>query len=328
MKFNTTYSSKQSTLETLRDLSEIKKLVLDFMNSKYKFISVEPPLFFEEGSDHLIDVKQVTRKVSFDFGEEYRTGVIALSHTNWMRNIISGNDFKLNQGIYANASFIWRDLEETPTTSTAKTELSFQFVVNDSSQSALNELTQDVYEFIVKLADKYAKKYDFRNIYPYFAEYVSAQQLENSMPNNTFKTRETEFVNDKNAFIFRNPGDKLFSGDVHTFIHPSLYELKKYNQILLKDRVNFDVLKVVSIGVIATGKELQEQLNKNNLKNYFESKFFIKQMKEKRKIIEIKFNVPRLAMAVLWKGHIGEVQSGVVTAETKSIKNRYGVKII
>ena len=328
MKFNTTYSSKQTQLQTLRDLSDIKSDILKFMNSRYKLISVDAPLFFEEGSDLLIDAKQVTRKVTFDFGDDYRTGVMVLSNTNWMRKMISKNKFRVNDGIYSDAAFMWRDLEENPTTSSVKRELAFQFISSESSQSFINTLTQDVYEFIVSLATKYAKKYDFRNIYPYFAEYISAQQLENEMPNNPFKTREIEYINDKNAFIFRNPGDKLFSGNVHTFIHPSLYELKKYNQILLKDRVNLDVLKVASIGVVATGKELEDQLNKHNLQNYFESKFFNSQIKEKRKIVEIKFNIPRLAMALLWKGHIGEVQAGVSNAETNSIKNRYGVKII
>ena len=329
MKFNTTYVNNLTKFETIKSIHELKKDIVSYFSTKRNLTYIDVPAYYEEGSDFSTEPSMLTRKVTFDLGDEYKTCALSQSPSNWLRNFIVENEMEKDFCLWTQTTSIWRDNVETPTTSIQKTELTFMYEVDSIDPMMLNKLSQDIYEMIYKISSKASRKYELYNVYPYFAEYVSAQQLENEMPKQEYKFRETEVLKEKGALILRNTGDKLYSGNFHEIISPSLYDLKLYNQILLKDFINIDVLNVATVAVIATGQTLKDQLQRSGVQSTFTKKLIQNQINYvDKKIVEIKFNIPKLAMAILNKGHIGETLPGVTSNEAKNINKKYYVKIL
>ena len=148
------------------------------------------------------------------------------------------------------------------------------------------------------------------------------------MPNHSFKEREIETMQKNEAFVFVSPGTYMHSGKIHTYLPPFIYDLKNQYQIILKDKINNEVLKVATISLLSGGQQMSDQLKMYNQEAYLKKDFYASLAKDEQKILEIKINFPRLMMALLQKGHIGEVQSNVISKEVKIIAKKYKVEII
>lgn len=326
MKYNTTYKQIIPLKETVKEIENIKNEIINFYNSKVILTEVISPLFLEEDNDLIIDYSLVSRDVTLDLGEQYKIAKLLQSHTNWLRSMVNRFNLKANEGLFSLGSFIWRDLPESPVSSTIRNELTIQFVLqeNQDIQETLDATTVELYDLIKTLAHDIEMKYDIEDIYPKSINFVTTQMLENEMPNLTFKEREVSFIIDEEAYVLSQAGTKLHSGKIHTFIPPQLYDLKKFNQLVLKDRVNTDDIKVASIAILADGIQLSDQLSQYGY-NHIKTKQFYSELMNKKgsKTIEIKINLTRLAMALMAKGHIAETQAGVISEESNIIKTRH-----
>lgn len=328
MKFNTTYNPQISLEKTIVEIDNFKKEIISFLSKKFNLKEVLPPLISKENDLQNIDMKLVTRSISFDIGSTDTIAKNYLSLTNWSRQLLNKLDVSYNDGIWFNSSTIWRDLPENTNTTIVKNELN---VVAKISKENLEErllfTTNDLYTLIQSLANKIEEKYKIKNIYPEVIEYVSAQDLETEFPNMSFKERENQTILNHEAFVLKNPGSKLFSGQIHTQLPKGVYDLEKYNQIVLKDRINVEKLKVASVGILSSGKQLSDQLTLYGLADLAAEKFYANWIKNDTKFLEIKINISRLALALLAKAHIAEVQPGVLTDEADVIESRHNIEI-
>ncbi len=330
MRYNTTYTPKMTLKQTIKAIDKFKKEIIAEIHAMYSFTNVDPPLFLPENSELLLSLDNVTRSISFDFGDNYQVGTFLLSHSNWARNLLSKLDFQDGEGLTMDATTIWRDLPNNMISTSAKEEMTFQVRIDDEekAEQLVHDLSQDIYEIFYNLANKAKKEFDIENVFPSFADYIPAQILENEMPNESTHQREIETALVKGAFILSKPGTRLFSSKVHSYLPPTLYDLNNFNIIVVKDRVNGEVLKIASIALMANGQQLSDQLGKYNLKEKQAIKFYSDLVKQEYKVIEIKINMPKLMMGLLGKGHIGEVQSGIVSKDVKTVSERYKVDII
>ena len=326
MKYNTTYKQLISLKDSVKEIERITNEIIKFYKSKISMTEVIAPIFLEEDNNMLIDYSLVSRPVTLDLGDNYKIARLLQSHSNWLRSMVNRFELGPNEGLFSRGSFIWRDLPESPVSSTIRNEITFQYVVpkEHDLDELLESATLELYDLVKTLASDITKKYNIKDIYPEHVSFVTSQMLENEMPNMSFKEREVSFVIDEEAYILQQAGVKLHSGKIHSYIPPQIYDLKRFNQIILKDRINTDNIKVGSVSIIADGVQLSDQLSQYSLTSLKAQKFYSELLnKEDNKIIEVKINISRLAMALLAKGHIAETQSGVISDESNIIRMRY-----
>lgn len=325
MKYNTTYTPKISLKDTIIATDKFRKELLTHFKNKMQLIDIMSPTYFLEDDPFALKLEDVTRNITFDMGDEYKVGVLSLSDSTFLREMMRKLELNDGEGLISETATIWRDFNESPVMTPEKHEITIQFFETDDIDLT-KKIAREIYDIIFAKAAEFSETFKVENIFPENLPSVSAQSLEIEYPDKDPKTREVEFILEQDAFLFKNPGARLLSGHFHTNIPPMIYDLDDFYQIVLKDRVNSYVLKVVSIAKIALGKKLGEQLTVFGLGDLKQTSEYGALLKDERTIIEIKINLPRLMMALLGKGHISEVQPGVYSAESKSIKSRYKVQ--
>lgn len=329
MRYNSTYTPVMNLKTTIQAIANLREMLVTRVRQIFDFIKVTPPLFFSEDSELLINLNHISRLISFDTLDEYKIGCLTLSHTNWMRKMIDRLDLDFNQGLESESTLIWRDLEELPTNSITKHELVFQIKINQEDDIAITKkISKKIYQIIFELATYVHNHYKINNIYPSQVDFISSQMLEHELPNESPKNRELEFAIQKESFILVSGGMKLFSGKRHSDIPPYLYDLKNSYQIVMRDRINSLPIKVATITLLANGHTLKDQLMLYDYEKLLATEFYQDLTKKTYKIIEIKINLPRLMMALLGKGHIAEVQAGIISHEVKQIKEKFDIEVI
>lgn len=331
MKYNTTYTPKLNLKETIFAIAKYKTQLVQEINKMFNFTELTPPVALEEENELLVFDRVATRQCSFDTGTEYKVATLLLSHTNWLRQMMDRLNPDYNTGLFCYGSFIWRDLEESATSTIIKDEYTFQVKLdnNDATQEKSKKIAQEIYAIIFKLAQDVFKNHGIENIYPERATFVTSQMLENEFPHEFMKQREIEFALEQEAYILAAAGEKMYSGKIHSSIPPYLYDLKHFYQLVLRERNNNDVLKVGSVAILASGDLLRDQTNMHGVNQLLTLGFYDKISKiNDYKIVEIKINISRLMMAILAKGHIAEVQAGALSSAAKVVRDKYGIETI
>ena len=323
MRFNSTYKQTIGLKDTIKELESIKKIIINFYNRKFPLISVDLPTLLEENDERLIDHSLISRPVTVDLGHEYKISKVVQTHSNLLRDMILRLKLKTNEGLYTTSNYIWRDLPDQTTSSIVKNQITFQFKLSQIQiKDELQKITLELYDLIYSLAEDFATKYKLENIYPDKILTFDSQYLEKEMPNFLPNERENKTILEYNSFILKSAGQLLHSGKKHEIIPPELYDLKNHNYILLKDRVNSETLNVATVAILASGTQLVDQLSLYDANDILAKDFYKNLIHQTDKIIEVKINIPALSMAILAKGHISEVQSGIFSEEALSLSQK------
>ena len=329
MKFNTTYTPKISLRKTIQETDRVVSWIVEHYTVNYKAYNVLVPPFLDENDDMLLNLDEITRVSTFDFAGNTKTGRALLTPSNWMRDVVFRMNAREKEGVWARTDHIWRDLPETPFSTPSRYNLTFQIKLPDDYNLAVEETRKHAaifYSLLAKQSAIFDRRYDNNTDFPEVPSFVTAQQMENEYPDMKSREKEIEFANELNAFIFSKCGKKLYSGHIHTWIPPQIYDLENFYQIVTRDSVNNEILKVASIGLLASGEILEDQLMEHNLDTLKTNNFYEKFMKKSYNIVEIKINIGRLMMALLQKGHISEVVPGVVSESSELIKEKYKIE--
>lgn len=328
MKYNTTYTQKISLKDTIKKIDEIIKQFEIYYSSRFKMINVIPPSFVEEGNPMIIDVPFITRPITFDITDGYKVGQLLLTHSNWMRSLFQKLDLQEGEGIQARSSTIWRDLPINPASDTERQELIFQFRIpkDRDAKAIVKEETDKLYSLLKDMESQIFESFNIPKTLPRNPSYISAQMLENEYPSIPYKDREENMADELISFVLQNPSIRLFSGHIHSYIPSEIYVNNNFNKIVVKDPVNTSVFKIASVGQIATGQILSDQLAMSSKDYLKESNFYMDQIKNDYNIIEIKINIGLTALSLMKKGHISEVQPENISDETKVISTRYKIE--
>lgn len=328
MKFNTTYIPKISLKETIKELESARNFVKDYLKNKYELTEVSAPVFLEKNDNRNISFYNITRPVTFDLGNEGKIAELLLSPTNWMRSMIHKLNLKTRTGLITNTKSVYRDLVESPTSSAVNDEIVVQVKYN-SDKGIIHKaqmVTLEIYKLVIELSKNIETSQKVKNIYPKKIKYVSSQELENEYNNATFSEREINYSFVESAYFLASPGTLLFSGHIHSKIQPEIYDLKNFFQLVMADTVNSSVIKPITVAILASGVQLDDQIALYDKESLRTSKYYLNLIEDKSKIIEIKINVPKLLMALLHKGHISEMQPDVISDESNIISLRHKVE--
>ena len=330
MKFNTTYTPKSDIETTLKDVFDIQKTLFTYFDKTFNSMKITAPLFLDEKSNMIIHKPQLTRSVTFDEIQEYRVNRMLISHSNWLRSMLTRLEVQNYKGLVIETQTIHRDVKQSTSQAISNNEITLQIMIPEETDyiKYTKDLAREMYELFYSMIEKYKGKYFDKNIYPESVNMFSSQNLEIEMANISSYQKEMNKILDEEAFILSSSGTKMYSKKIHKDVHAAVYDLRNHYEILFKDDVNSDVVDVCSVATLANGQVLEDQIKQYNVGSLMENTFYGKLAKEKHKIVEVKINVSKLAMIVLRKGHIGEVQAGVLTKETESIADRNKIEII
>ncbi|WP_127942934.1 MULTISPECIES: hypothetical protein [unclassified Mycoplasma] len=330
MKFNTTYTPEISLKNTIAALAWLREQVIWQIKKIYRFTYVSAPPFLEQDSLLEVRLPSLTRPISFDAIDEYRVCTLLLTPTNWIRAMIERLDLGVGEGLWTESQSIWRDVPETPSDTITRHEIIFQTKIgaDEDEVKLARAQAQQIYQIIFELAKEVWKRWQIKNIYPPSANFVTSQMMENELPNESFDNREIEFVLESDAYILEASGLRMFSGHIHQNVPPNLYDLRNHYEIILRDRVNALTIKVATIALTSNGQQLKDQLTLSGQEQFLTNPFYESLVRQSYKVLEIRFNLPRLAMALLGKGHIAEVQGGVISSEARHIREKYQIETI
>ncbi len=330
MRFNTTYTQTASLRETIEELVLLRTELINHINKNFKVLRVSVPLYLPEDSDLLINFENKTRAITFDESKEYKVNKMLLSTTNWMRDLSKRIDTKENEGIFSETQTILRDVQQKTSNTLTKEEITLQVRLpkNSDHEKFAKDFSYEMYDFIYSLIEKQAVKDNRKNAYPKEIKIFSSQNLEVEYPDIASKEKELNHIKNEDAFILSGAGRKKFSNKIHKSIHPGIYDLKNYYEFLFRDNVNTDVIKVATVSILASGQDLEDQMKYYNVGPLLEREFYANLATQDYKVMELKINVSKLAMVILRKGHIAEVQAGVHTKETNIMSTKHKVEII
>ncbi|CAM9108719.1 hypothetical protein [Mycoplasma todarodis] len=320
MQINSTYTPNISFKETLKAISFINESIIDYFKNKYSITKIELPAFFRKDSDLLLPIDNITRKIKFDFGDSYDIATFPLHYANWRRLMLKKIEAEEGEVIQTEGFTVWRDEEVNNVNSLVRDELTFSIVLKDEvdKKKVLAEITKEITVLFENISLKLEELFKVKSKTPKYWPTIETQLLENEMPRLNAGQKEKEILSEYSGFILNQPGIKTLQGKVHRQKPPQVYDLYYQNTIIMNDRVNFLPIHVADVSIYANGVTLSDQLNMFALEEHLESSFYKSIIDgEHKEAIEIKFHKSQLYMALLGKGHIGEVQANVETLKVR-----------
>ncbi|TCG11510.1 hypothetical protein [Mycoplasma todarodis] len=320
MQINSTYTPNISMKDTLRAISLINELIIKHFKEKYEITKIELPAFYRKDSELLLPIDNITRKIKFDFGESYDIATFPLHYANWRRLMLKKLEAESGEAIQTEGFTVWRDEEVSNVNSLVRDELTFSIVLEDevNKKKVLSSITKEVTILINKIGQIIEEEYQVKKKTPNYWPTIETQLLENEMPRLDAQQKEKEILGEYSGFILNQPGKKTLQGKVHRQKPPQVYDLYYQNTIIINDRVNYLPIHVADISFYANKTTLSDQLNMFTLEEYTDSPFYKSIIDgEHKEAIEIKIHKSQLYMALLGKGHIGEVQANVESLKVR-----------
>ncbi len=320
MQINSTYTPNISFKKTLKAISLINEEIIKYFKNKYSITKIELPAFLRKDSDLLLSIDNITRKIKFDFGDSYDIATLPLHHANWRRLMLKKLEAEEGEVIQTEGFTIWRDEQINNVNSLVRDELTFSIVLNDDvdKKKVLGDITKEITILFEKISKLIEEEFNVKSITPKYWPTIESQLLENEMPRLNAQQKEKEILSENSGFILNQPGIKTLQGKVHRQKPPQIYDLYYQNTIIMNDRVNFLPIHVADISIYANGITLSDQMNMFALEEYLDSSFYKSIIDgEHKEAIEIKFHKSQLYMALLGKGHIGEVQANVESLKVR-----------
>ncbi len=320
MQINSTYTPNISLKDTLKAISLINNNIIEHFKNKYDITKIELPVFYRKDSELLLPIDNITRNIKFDFGESYDIATFPLHYANWRRLMLKKLEAKPGEAIQTEGFTVWRDEEVNNVNSLVRDELTFSIVLDDNvdKKKTLSKITKEITILINEIGSTLEEEYKIKSKTPNYWPTIETQLLENEMPRLSAQQKEKEILGEYSGFILNQPGKKTLQGKVHRQKPPQVYDLYFQNTIIINDRVNYLPIHAVDVSFYANGTTLSDQLNMFALEEYAEGTFYKSIIEgEHKEVIEIKFHKSQLYMALLGKGHIGEVQANVESLKVR-----------
>ena len=305
---------------TVRETQEAIKYIRDTFQREFgKEMNLErisAPLFVEKSSGLNDNLNGVERPVQFDVaGIPGETVEVVHSLAKWKRMALYRYNFHPGKGILCDMNAIRRDEELDNLHSAYVDQWDWEKIITaeDRNMDYLKNTVTRIVEAICNALDEV--KYQYENLHTELCRditFITSQELEDLYPNLTPKERENAFVKEKKTVFIMQIGDLLKSGERHDGRAPDYDDWKLNGDLLFWHEPLQCALEVSSMGIRVDAKTLDEQLTKagcDERRNLTFHKMLLNN--ELPLTIGGGIGQSRMAMLLLHKKHIGEVQSSV-----------------
>ncbi|WP_334199151.1 aspartate--ammonia ligase [Mycoplasma struthionis] len=301
------------------------------LRRKLNLVRVSAPLFVKTKSG-LNDGLNGEEPVRFKAKNIEDNLEIVHSLAKWKRDALYRYGFNVYEGLYTDMNAIRREEDLDYKHSFYVDQWDWELVINKKDRNIrfLKRIVNKIYSALKITEKKINHIYPFlKNKLPEKLVFISSEELYELYPNVNAEQRENKFIKEnKAAFIYRI-GYPLKDGEPHSKRAKDYDDWELNGDLIVYDEQNDKALELSSMGIRVDSVALKKQYKLSNEEIEKISPF------HKQLINEVlPFTIggglgqSRIAMFLLEKKHIGEVQVSVWDNETLEIAKENQTKIL
>lgn len=314
-----------------QQISKVKQFFSQQLEQKLGLIEVQAPILAKvgDGTQDNLSGHENAVAVNIKAIADSRYEVVH-SLAKWKRKTLGEYGFSQGEGIYTQMKALRPDEDSlSPIHSVYVDQWDWEQVICESTQRSLSTLKQTVetiYQSIKATEQYVSASFDLRAFLPAKITFVHSEELRKMYPDLSAKQREKAIAQEYGAVFLIGIGGALSDGKIHDVRAPdyddwSTPTCDQYmglnGDILVWNPILEDAFEISSMGIRVSPEVLQAQLGITGDEDRLEFDWH-------KALLESKFpqtigggiGQSRLAMLLLQKQHIGQVQVGVWPAQT------------
>jgi len=327
------YKSILNLYETQVAIGELKHIFSDALARALNLKRVSAPLFVNPSTGINDDLNGIDRPVSFTIKETGEKAEIIQSLAKWKRLALHRYDFHVGNGLYADMNAIRRDDEMDNLHSVYVDQWDWEKVICPISRNLdfLQETVENIVQAIRHTGEKIKERYPILDItiLKNNVKFISSQELLNTYPHLPPKEREHAITKKHKIVFLMQIGDKLSTGEKHDSRAPDYDDWQLNGDLLLWSDVLECAVELSSMGIRVDPPTLAAQLKKADCE-YRQNLEFHKLLLAGELPLTIGGGIgqSRLAMLLLQKAHVGEVQVSLWDDDTARRCAKAGIVLL
>ncbi len=328
------YRPALNLYDTQKAIGLIKRLFEDLLCGALNLRRVSAPLFVEAASGLNDDLNGVERPVDFSIRDTGTHAQVVHSLAKWKRQALHDYGFGPDTGLYADMNAIRRDEELDNLHSIYVDQWDWEKIITADQRNT--GYLKEVVSAIVGAICETEKT--LRALFPQLAcrpmlqrevTFLTTQELEDLYPALTPKERENAFTKEHHTVFLMQIGGALKSGKPHDGRAPDYDDWALNGDILFWSDTLGQAFEVSSMGIRVSPESLDAQLRIAGCDDRRALPFHKALLAGELPLtIGGGIGQSRLCMLLLGSAHIGEVQSSVWDAETRSACRAAGIPIL
>ena len=319
------YKTELSIYDTQQAIVLIKESFQNHLAKALSLKRVSAPLFVTESSGLNDNLNGTERAVKFDVPAA--NGIdceVVHSLAKWKRMALGKYEFREGNGLYTDMNAIRRDEPELDNIhSVYVDQWDWEKVINKDQRnlSYLYDTVQAIVNAMADTEEDYCEA--FHNRKPSIKRdvfFITSQELEDMYPELVPQMREYEIAKKYKSVFISQIGGALKSGQPHGNRAPDYDDWNLNGDIILWNDLLQREVELSSMGIRVDEESMRKQLSISGCEDRAKL-LFHKNLLDGKLPLTIGGGIgqSRLCMMIMGCAHIGEVQSGVWTDDTRRI---------
>ncbi len=326
------YRSKLSIYDTQVAIGRLKEIFISKLSKYLDLKRVSAPLFVESFQGLNDNLNGYERPVSFDILNVPKKGEIVHSLAKWKRVALGKYDIYPYKGLYTDMNAIRRDEELDNIHSIYVDQWDWEIHINECDRNInylkdiVSKIVHAIHETSLIIKEEFPSiEYEFSNE----VTFITSEELLQMYPNLSPKERELAAVKKYGNVFLMQIGDNLSNGTPHDGRSPDYDDWMLNGDLLTYNKLLDIPFELSSMGIRVNKESLVKQLEKKNSLDRLNLNYHQMILND-----EIPLSIgggigqSRLAMLMLEKAHIGEVQVSIWDDETLSITKENNIKLL
>lgn len=326
------YQSLLGLYDTQKAIGLIKTIFQEKLCMALHLKRVTAPLFVMQGSGLNDDLNGVERPVSFDVPSLNKQAEVVHSLAKWKRYALYKYGFRPGQGIVTDMNAIRRDEELDNLHSIYVDQWDWERVITREMRTVrfLQDTVRDIVRCISDTSLLVNGRYPrLRTQLSDDVTFITSQELLDLYPDLPAKERENAFVREHPITFLMGIGHKLSNGQPHDGRAPDYDDWNLNGDLLYYSPLLDQAIELSSMGIRVDSESMDRQLTlsgcdaRRNLP-------FHRMLLDGELPLTIGGGIgqSRMCMLLLGKAHIGEVQSSIWDAATRSRCREAGITLL
>ncbi|WP_404342634.1 aspartate--ammonia ligase [Pseudoalteromonas mariniglutinosa] len=313
-------------LQQQQQISKVKQFFSSQLETQLGLVEVQAPILAKVGDGIQDNLSGTENAVAVNVKTLPQSQFeVVHSLAKWKRKTLAEHGFAVGEGVYTHMKALRPDEEAlSPIHSVYVDQWDWEKVICERSERSLDKLKETVqvlYRSIKATEQFVAENFALTPFLPSEITFVHSEQLRQMYPDFTAKQREKAITQEYGAVFLIGIGGALGDGQIHDVRAPdyddwSTPTCEQYmglnGDILLWNPVLEDAFEISSMGIRVSPEALAAQLSLTGDESRLEFAWH-KQLLARKfpQTIGGGIGQSRLAMLLLQKQHIGQVQVGV-----------------
>ncbi len=316
---NNKFLKKYIPVLTMRETQEAQELIVNLLKEELinnlNVILVRSPRISSKRQYANFSSLDGKRSINFDSSNNNNIYYIFNRYKYWFINIMKDLDVKNNNGVMSIINYVERDnvISNIKSMEENTLQIEYRFDIKDEIFKKSKDLAEKIYEIFLKIEKIISNKYKLEETFP---KKISSKELKKIIKNPAHIEEVKSMVaSEKSMYFLIN---KLSSNEIR-FDHNFEITLESYSKeidssfsiLTIKDRKTLEDLKPF---VYKTDRTVEEYR-------------FAKEILDNKDIrtLNITIDIDLLAMVILKKAHILELQSGRNSKEIEKFFNTFNI---